>query len=57
MYDYRGIKHFCRYSLKALRTAGLLKFHINDCFKVNGKHRIMMPKKVNRLDSKIMREK
>ena len=35
------------------------KCHPNDCFKINGKQRIKMPKKVNanKLDSKIMREK
>ena len=31
--------------------------HVKDCFKINGKQMIKMPKKVNMLDSKIMKEK
>ena len=34
-----------------------LSFHINECFKINGKQRIKMPKKLNTLGSKIMKEK
>ena len=34
-----------------------LRFHINECFKINGKQRIKMPKKLNTLGSKIMKEK
>ena len=48
MYDntlHRGRKHFCRYCLQAFRTAEKLKCHIKDCFKINGKQTIMMPKK------------
>ena len=48
MYDlilHRGRKNFCRYCLRAFRTAGKLKFHIKDCFKINGKQSIKMPKK------------
>ena len=30
---------------------------INSCFKINGKQRIIMPKMVNYLNTKIMREK
>ena len=30
--------------------------HNEDCFKINGKQRIKMPEKVNKLDSKIMKE-
>ena len=40
MYDHtlhRGRKHFCRYCLQAF-TAG-------DCFKINDKQRIIMPKR------------
>ena len=43
MYDYtqhRGRKHFCRYCLQTFRTADVLKCHINDCFKINGKQSI-----------------
>ena len=59
MYDHtlhRGRKKFCRY-LHAFSTEEILKRHINDCFKINGKQIIIMPKKVNMLNSKIMREK
>ena len=48
MYDHslhRGKKHFCRYCLQAFSTEEILKHHIKDCFKINGKQRIIMPKK------------
>ena len=48
MYDHtlhRGRKHFCRYCLQACSTEEILKSHIKDCFKINGKQRIIMPKK------------
>ena len=48
-----GRKHFCRYCLHAFITDEILKRHIKDCFKINGKQRITMPKKVNMLNSKI----
>ena len=38
-------KHFVCYSLQALRTEEMLKRHVKDCFKVNGKQMIKMPKK------------
>ena len=38
-------KHFCRYCLQAFSTEEILKHHIKDCFKINGKQRIIMPKK------------
>ena len=48
---YRGRKHFCRYCLQAFQTAKKLKFHIKNCFKINGKQTIKMAKKkVNTLD-------
>ena len=59
MYAYtlhRERKHFFRYSLQAVSIARILKSHFNDCFKVNGIQMIEMPKKVNMLDSKIMKE-
>ena len=40
MYDHtlhRGKKHFSCYCLQALSTKGILKYHIKDCFKINGK--------------------
>ena len=42
---HRGGKHFCHYCLQAFETEEILKCHINDCFKSNGKHMIKMPKK------------
>ena len=47
MYDYtlhRGWKHFCRCCLKAFSAAEELKNNVNDCFNINGKQRIKMPK-------------
>ena len=47
MYDYRlhrERKHFLRYCLQAFKKAEKLKCHIKDCFKINGKQRIRMPK-------------
>ena len=48
MYDHslhRGRKHFCRYYLQVFSTEEMLKSHINGCFKINSKQRIIMPKK------------
>ena len=48
MYDHtlhQRKKYFCRYYLQALRTAEKLKFHIKDCFKINGKQKIKMLKR------------
>ena len=45
MYDYTlhgGRKHFYRYCLQAFSTEEILKHHINDCFKINGKQMIQM---------------
>ena len=42
---HHGKKHFCRYSLQAFSTEEILKRHIKDCFKINGKKIIVMPKK------------
>ena len=52
-----GRKHFCYYCLYAFRAEGTLKFHINNCFKINGKGRIKIPKQVHMLDSKIYENK
>ena len=38
-------KHFCRYCLQAFSAEEILKSHIKDCFKINGKQRIIMPRK------------
>ena len=48
MYDhslYRGRKHFCSYCLHAFVTEEILQPHFRDCFKINGKQTIKMPKK------------
>ena len=60
MYDdtlNRRKKHFCRYCLQAFSTDEILKIHIKDCFKNNGKQKLIMYKKLNMLDLKIMKEK
>ena len=43
MYDqslHRRGKHFCRYCLHAFITKEMLKCHVKDCFKINGKQTI-----------------
>ena len=48
MYDHTlhcGRKHFCHYCLQAFSTEEILKRHIKDCFKINGKQIVIMPKK------------
>ena len=48
IYDYtlhRGRKDFCRYFLQAFSSEELLKSHIKDCIEINGKQRVIMPKK------------
>ena len=60
MYDHtlhHGKKNLCHYCLQAFSTEEILKRHIKDCFKINDKQKIIMPKKVNMLNSKIMKEK
>ena len=37
-------KHFCCYCLQNFSTEEILTSHINDCFKINGKQAIHMPK-------------
>ena len=47
MYDHAlhyGRKHFC-YCLQAFSTEEILKCHNKDCFKINAKQKIIMPKK------------
>ena len=55
MYDHTlncGRKNFCRYCLQAFSTEEILKSHIKDCLKINGKQRIIMPKKDEYVKSK-----
>ena len=42
---HSGRNHFYCYSLKAFSRDEVLKHYIKDCFKINGKQRIKMPKK------------
>ena len=42
---HRGRKHFYRYSLQAFSTEEALKYHIKDFVKINGKQKMIMPKK------------
>ena len=48
MYDHilhRDRKYFRRYCLQDFRTEEILTCHINDCFKINGKRRIIIHEK------------
>ena len=54
---YRERKHFCRYCLNAFITEEILKNRIKCSFKVRGKQRIIMPKKAQYVNPKIMIEK
>ena len=59
MYDHllhRGRKHFCCYCFHAFITEKILKRHIKDCFKINGKQTIKMPKKGEYVNSKILKK-
>ena len=38
-------KQFCHYCLQAVSTKDILKHHIKDCFKINAKQRLILPKK------------
>ena len=42
---HHGKKYFCRYCLKAFSSEEILRCHIKDCFKINGKQTIKMPEK------------
>ena len=50
-------KIFLLLFLQGFSTKEILKRHFIYCFKTNGKQRIIMPKKVNTLNSKTMKEK
>ena len=60
MYDHTlhcGRKHFCRYCLQGFSTEKILKCLVEDCFKINGKEVIKMPRMLNMLEPKTMKEK
>ena len=47
VYDHtlpRGRKHQCSYCLQAFSTEEIIKCRLKDCFKSNGKQKIIMPK-------------
>ena len=49
MYNHnldRRKKYFSRYCLQAFSTEEILKCHIKDCFKINDKQKMIMPKKI-----------
>ena len=50
--SHPGRKHFCHYCLKAFSTEEILKRSIKDYFKINGKQRILMPKKCKYVEFK-----
>ena len=39
------IYYICHYCLQAFSSEEILKSHVKDCFKINGKLTIKMPKK------------
>ena len=53
---HRGRKYSCHYCLYAFITEEIFKRHIKDSFKINGKQKIKMPKKMNIITSKILKE-
>ena len=53
---YCGKRHFCWYYLQAFGAEEILKCSIKHYFKINDKHRIIIPKKMNMLNSKIMKK-
>ena len=60
MYDHslhRGRKHFSRYCLHAFITEKILKRHIKDYFKINGKQKIIMLKNGEYVKLKILKER
>ena len=54
---HRKRKYFCCYYLYASIIEEILRRHIKDCFKINGKQTIKMPKKGELLNSNILKEK
>ena len=60
MYDYSlhcGRKRFCCYCLQDFSTEDILKCHIEDFFKINGKQRIIIPTKDEFVKFKIIERK
>ena len=60
MYDHsldHERKHFCCYCLHVFITEEILKCHIKDCFKLMINKWLRRLRKVNMLNSKILKEK
>ena len=55
--DLCMIIHYCCYCLQVFNTEEILKGHIKDCFKINSKQRIKMPRKGEYVKFKILKEK
>ena len=47
---HHGKKHFCRFRLQDFSREEIFNRQIKDCFKINGKQRIITPKKENMLN-------
>ena len=45
LWKHPELKHFCRYCLHAFSIEEILKCHVKDYFKINGKQKIKVPKK------------
>ena len=50
---HRGKNFFCCYCLQAFSTEEILKRYVKDFFKINGKQKIVMPKKCEYIKFKI----
>ena len=50
---HRGKNFFCCYCLQAFSTEEILKCYVKDFFKINGKQKIVMPKKCEYIKFKI----
>ena len=42
---YHGREYFCHHCLQASSKEEILKFHVKDCYKINGNQWIKIPKK------------
>ena len=54
---HRGKKPFCHYCLKAFSTEEIFKLYIKDCLKTSSKERIILSKKDESVNLKMMKEK
>ena len=49
---HRGKKHFCPYCVHAFITKEVVKRHIKDCFKINGKQTVKINEKIEHVKFK-----